>query len=162
MHFSWGGECKCAHCCSSVWAIFCSVNTYSLLWFECLFLERQTSLVNNHVSSWYFFFNKMSSYNCYLGLFFFVSLFLLNIYSLLPHYCIITGFSCIFYVTVNLFSADFSNTFKMVVSSLSSRWMMRLSTGPCHAIAVYASQHKAQYMKKSGGLHLQFFNNLLN
>lgn len=51
MHFSWGSECKCAHCSSSVWAMFCSVNTYSFLWFDCLFLERQTSLVNNHASS---------------------------------------------------------------------------------------------------------------
>lgn len=48
MHFSWGCEYKCAHCLSSVWAMFCSVNTYSFLWFDCLFLERQTSLVNNH------------------------------------------------------------------------------------------------------------------
>ena len=55
MHFSWGGECECAGCSSSVWAMFCSVNTYSFLWFDCLFLERQTSLVNNHVSSWDFF-----------------------------------------------------------------------------------------------------------
>lgn len=105
MHFSWGGECKCARCSSSVWAMFCSVNTYSFLWFDCLFLERQTSLVNNHVSSWDFFFNQMSSYNCYLGSFFLFILlcsylrFILYSYT----YCIITGFPCIFYFTVFFF-----------------------------------------------------------
>lgn len=86
MHFSWGSECKCAHCSSSVWAMFCSVNTYSFLWFDCLFLERQTSLVNNHVSSWNIFYSndQMSSYNFHLG-FSFVALFLFRVCSLLLH-----------------------------------------------------------------------------
>lgn len=50
MHFSWVGECNCACCFCSVWAVLCSVNTYSFLWCGCLFVEQKTSL-NNHVSS---------------------------------------------------------------------------------------------------------------
>lgn len=51
MHFSWGGECKCARCSSSARAVFCSVNTYSFSWFHCFSSERQTSRLNNHSSS---------------------------------------------------------------------------------------------------------------
>lgn len=62
MHFSWGAERKCARCSSSVWAMFCSVNTYSFSSFSFFFsffydltaysCRGKTSSENNHVSSW--------------------------------------------------------------------------------------------------------------
>lgn len=97
MHFSWGSECKCAHCFSSGWALFLLWQYLQFflffLWFDCLFLEWQTSLVNNHVSPWDFFF----PIRCHL----IIAIFLFILYSYT--YCIITLLSCSLYSFLNRF-----------------------------------------------------------
>lgn len=58
MHFSWGAERECAGCSSSVWAMFCSVNTlnnfffFFMIWLLILVAQQNKPGEINHASSW--------------------------------------------------------------------------------------------------------------